>query len=160
MLVVPATQAQESPADSTAAELLGVVAVMKDRAAVQQTFVPQLRLVTAWLLRQVVADLAVSAVAQVVLPEEAPATQVLAGKAKVVQVHRREPAETVAHQMAEPGVLAEALALAARVDQAQHPVAVEVAVVITVAVAAEPTSMVAAPTVVVAVVDHPGITLH
>jgi hypothetical protein len=111
-------------------------------------------------LLRVVVDLEVSAAEQVAQPEAAQVTQALVGKVKVVQVHRRVPAETVAHQTGEPGVLAEALALAAREEQAQLPVAAEVAVDTTVAVAAEPTSMVAAPTVVVAVVDHPGITLH
>jgi hypothetical protein len=47
MLAAQETQAQDLPADSTAAALLVVVAAMKDRAAAQQTYVPQLRLVTA-----------------------------------------------------------------------------------------------------------------
>jgi hypothetical protein len=47
MLVAQETQAQELPVVSMAAELPVAVAVTKDQAAVQQTFVPQLRSVIA-----------------------------------------------------------------------------------------------------------------
>jgi hypothetical protein len=47
MLVAQATQAQGSPADSTAAELPVVVAVTKAQAVAQQTFAPQLQSVIA-----------------------------------------------------------------------------------------------------------------
>jgi predicted PhzF superfamily epimerase YddE/YHI9 len=95
---------------------------------------------------------------QVVRPEAALAMPVRVVKARVAAVLRWAPVETEARQTAEPGELAEALALAARAVQVQHPVAVVEAADTTVVAAAEPTLMVVAPMAVVAVVDHHGTT--
>jgi hypothetical protein len=110
-------------------------------------------------LQLVAVDPVDSVVAPVVLPEAALAMRAPVVKVKVDQVDRREPAETVAHPMAEPGEAAEALALVDRADQVQLLAAAEAAVDTTVAVAEEPTSMDAAQTAVAEVVDHLGTTL-
>ena len=103
-------------------------------------------------------DRAVSVVVQVVQPEAAQVTRAPVGKVKVDPEQPKGPEETVAHQMAEPGEPAEVLALAARVELAQHLAVAEVAVDTTAVEAAVPTLMAAAPTVVVAVADHLGTT--